>query len=751
MSIKYIIYSLLSCIGFIAQINLCTAQSTILINEIMAKNEQTILDIDGDPSDWIELFNSSENTIELENFSLADDGQEWFLPAMTMQPNSYIVVFASKKDKIENGQLHTNFKLDSGGEFVILRDQNKNIIDQINFPALEENVSYGRATTHSNWIKYKPATPGSVNEGVAFVPLGQITSSHEDGFYAEPISIQLSNFDTTHTVYYTLDGTIPTQESMLYQISSFIYIDDTHTDETIAFIPTSDEWEMPDSNMPAAQILRAVVYKNGLPQGEVLTQNFWIGEEAIRQQLPVISIVGEEASFFDEQKGIYVKGVNDNYWQKGKDWERPVSVNFYDEFGKLLLNQDAGIRLGGAKTRIEPQKTLRLYARDEYGESTFGYPFWGADYGRDTKRITLRTLNVGPWSKAGIMDDLIHEIINGELDLDYVRRKFSVVYINGVYWGIHSMREHNNQHFIERKYGVSDDDVVVAKASVNVPEVWNKFDTLVAEIANLDLRNQADYDYVAANLDIPQYTNYIITNLAFANRDWPANNTEYWYSNAYDGKIRFIMNDLDASMLVHNDERLELYITEQAERLERDKWGRVLVFMQKLLENPKYRQYFNQRITALLNTTFSPDRTVAILDDMVTSVRPEMATHIDRWHFPNKIAKWDKAIERLRQFLIRRPLFLLEQSKELFGTTIQVLPNPVVNELTIKIDPWQDCTVLIRLVDLSGNEVQVRSMEVSEGLQSVKVDTNTLAEGMYILNVSYLGINSTEKFVKLNE
>jgi len=750
MVITRFIYCVIIFIGCAFNIGTCIAQNGLIINEVLAKGEQSIVDQDGDISDWIELYNDSKGVIDLEGYSLVDEGGEWYFPSVKIPAASFLVVFASKKNRYDIDELHTNFKLDRGGELIALRDKDKFTIDKISFPELEVDESYGRINPSQNdWKKYKPATPMTINEGAISIPFGQIISSHKDGFYNEPISITLSNFDTANTIYYTLDGSMPDETSMVYTLGSTIKIGGAFIDETIAYIPTSDEWETPAGNVPTLQILRAVAYRAGLQKGDVYTQNFWVGSDDFSQQLPIISIIGKEADFFDEEKGIFVKGINENYWQKGRSWERPISVSFFDKNGELLLHQDAGIRLGGAKTRREPQKTLRLYARGDYGKKTFKFPFWGDVYGDDIKRITLRTLNVGPWSKAGIMDDLIHEIINEEINVDYVRRNFAAVYINGVYWGVHSMREHNNQHFIERKYGVDEDEVVIAKATASIPEVYNKFDTLVAEIASLDLKNQSDYDYVAANLDIEQYTNYIITNLAFANRDWPANNTEYWYSNAYDGRIRFIINDLDATMLVHNDERLELYITEQAERLERDKWGRVLIFMQKLLENRAYRIYFNQRITDLLNTTFAPDRTIAILNDIVATVKPEIQTHIDRWHFPNKIEKWENAVERLQQFLIRRPNFLLNQSNELFGAPLSINPNPVLDNLFIEIDPWQDCKVSLRLSDSTGKEVQNEVFDVLEGLQEVSINTNQLANGIYILDVSYLGFKTAQKIVKV--
>jgi len=441
----------------------------------------------------------------------------------------------------------------------------------------------------------------------------------------------------------------------------------------------------------------------------------------------------------------------ENYFQKGLDWERPIHASFFDPDGGLQLEQSAGIRLGGARTRLEPQKTMRLYARSSYGNSHFEFPFWGEDYGDRFKRITLRTLDVGPWGRASIMDDLIHQIIDGELNTDYVRRNFAVVYLNGVYWGIHSMREHNNQHFVERKYNVPEDEVLIARGTVNERAETNVFDELVNDIFLMDLRDSLDFQEVASRLDVEQYADYIITNLAFSNRDWPHNNVEYWSSDSYDGKIRFIVNDLDATMLVHNDERLDLFITDQAVRLERDKWVRVLIFLQKLLERPAYRSYFNRRLNELLYSSFAPDRTLGILEDMVQTLGEEMESHIDRWHFPNSINQWENAIDKLEEFLLRRPLYLIERSNELFGFPISAYPNPVINNLTIEFDAWETGVVYIDLYDMNGRLVQQTSVDVTEGEQQLDMNTQALLPGAYILRANFKGLQINQRLIKIEE
>ncbi|HWI57061.1 MAG TPA: lamin tail domain-containing protein, partial [Bacillota bacterium] len=100
------------------------AEPTVVISEFMAINNSTLADEDGTYSDWIELYNASPNTINLGGWYLANkatDLTHWRFPATNLEPNRFLVVFASNKDRrIPGAPLHTNFKLSGSGEYLAL-------------------------------------------------------------------------------------------------------------------------------------------------------------------------------------------------------------------------------------------------------------------------------------------------------------------------------------------------------------------------------------------------------------------------------------------------------------------------------------------------------------------------------------------------------------------------------------------------------------------------------------------------------
>ncbi|MEM8896177.1 MAG: lamin tail domain-containing protein [Bacteroidota bacterium] len=79
-----------------------TTSAQILINEFMASNGRFIQDEDGDYPDWIELFNTGTQPVNIGGWSLSDNTDElgkWRFPALTLAPNQYLLIFASDKDR----------------------------------------------------------------------------------------------------------------------------------------------------------------------------------------------------------------------------------------------------------------------------------------------------------------------------------------------------------------------------------------------------------------------------------------------------------------------------------------------------------------------------------------------------------------------------------------------------------------------------------------------------------------------------
>jgi hypothetical protein len=137
----------------------------LVINELMANNNETIADEHGEYNDWIEIYNRGASPVNLAGLGLIDhmDGTEALLFGDTsLAPGAYLLVWADEQP--EQGPFHAPFKLDADGEDVFLFDGGV-IVDQTTFYSLNSDESYGRLPNGTGeWQVMNQATPGTSNE-----------------------------------------------------------------------------------------------------------------------------------------------------------------------------------------------------------------------------------------------------------------------------------------------------------------------------------------------------------------------------------------------------------------------------------------------------------------------------------------------------------------------------------------------------------------------------------------------------------
>ncbi len=148
----------------------CLLAAVPVISELMANNDHSLADEDGQYSDWLELANLGDQPISLQGWYLTDDATKltkWPLPNLTLAPGDHQLVFASGKDRRDAEQtLHTNFKLDTGGEYLALvQSDGVTVVDayQPNFPIQVPDVSYGLYGADRQAGYFALPTPGAAN------------------------------------------------------------------------------------------------------------------------------------------------------------------------------------------------------------------------------------------------------------------------------------------------------------------------------------------------------------------------------------------------------------------------------------------------------------------------------------------------------------------------------------------------------------------------------------------------------------
>ncbi|MGM0689171.1 MAG: lamin tail domain-containing protein [Bacillota bacterium] len=190
----------------------------ILINEFLTSNQTSLPDEDGDLSDWIELYNPCDTSVDLTDYWLSDKSENafrWRFPAVTIEPEQFLIVFASGKNRRdpEGPYLHTNFRLNDQNDTLVLSMPDGTIIDKKEIRNMERDVSYGRDIDDpEKWLYFPRPTPSEENYTQGFekfsgnpVPrifisevmaINTATIADEDGDYYDWIEIyNPENFD----------------------------------------------------------------------------------------------------------------------------------------------------------------------------------------------------------------------------------------------------------------------------------------------------------------------------------------------------------------------------------------------------------------------------------------------------------------------------------------------------------------------------------------------------------------------------
>ncbi|OYT14777.1 MAG: hypothetical protein B7C24_16555, partial [Bacteroidetes bacterium 4572_77] len=734
-----------------------TAQ--VAINEFMADNEQTIVDKDGDFSDWIELYNNSDEAISLLHYSLSDDDDEldkWVFPEVLMPGRSFLLVFASGKNIYNSLEFHANFKIKSSGEPLFLCDAQGAILDQTPSVALQEDQSFGSypdGGTEQFCLNY--ASPNAANLGN-----NQLIFSHSAGFYKKPFGLLVKDL-TGDSLFYTTDGSVPSTSDVLFQDSmflDFLYQKENHFSE----IPSSPAqelisnkaWEKPDNRIEKAHIIRVASFKNGLQTSPVYTRTFFIDSTAYWRNLPLISLVSSPENLFAYDSGLFVPGqyynsnlseLSGNYFERGVEWERPVCVEYFDTTNTLRLSQNAGLRIHGGKTRQAAQKSLRLYARKEYGPKYFNYPFLPNREIKQYKRILLRaSMGVSFQSNATIKDVLAHHLVR-DFDMEYQEYQPAVVFVNGEYWGFFTLRDRIDERYIAYLYDLDKDDVEFSEANENW---WN----LMLFVENNNLMSKDNYEYVIGQIDIDSYVDYQIAELFFGNRDWPANNQKCWRQKKNKSLWRWIFYDLDDAF-VDAEYNMLKHATLNQESVSFPNPPHSTLLFRKLLENEAFKHKFIAKMAYHLNQSFKLDYFRSLVPQIKNSYQKEMPKHIERWHYPSSLSDWHNDIERdISDFLETRSCYMEFQMREFFHLSsfdfdcepyqinpedhLSLAPNPSNGFFYIYNNSSSEIITQARVISLSGQLVFSNSNLHIMPQNKHYFYLRELSQGTYILELS---------------
>lgn len=557
--------------------------------------------------------------------------------------------------------------------------------------------------------------------------------SHESGFYNESFELIITPKPNT-TIYYTLDSSMPNQESMVYQNpilieSQYITADGSEVliqnqipphqvypepYYPISMIRTgSDKWKTPKEDIFKATVLKYIVFDQLGNSSEVITHTYFVDDEMEdKYSFPIMSISTDIYNLYGYDTGINVPGLfydptieevsnqnrTGNYFQTGTEWEKPIFIEMFDQSGNRIIAQEAGIRTHGGLSRKYPVKSYRIYARSEYDtENYFDYQFFDESEINQFKRFILR--GGGQAYQYSFMGEAAAQSLLHELDLEMQYSQPVILFLNGEYFGIRNIRDRLDDWYLQIKYDIPREDVTILQGHGSLAEGnplgASHYLSMYRYATTNNMANQKNYEYVETLMDMDNFIDYYAAQIYFANVDWPQNNIEYWRYNirydktkgaGQDGRWRWMVFDVDAGFNATASFNSS-YDFNAFERLIGDSWKTGKLFT-SLLDNQEFRTKFIRRMLDLMNREFSSEFATSKVQSFIDLYEPEMQEHIDRFSYPNSYDSWMYYVNRMYDFAEKRPEFLTEHLRSYFdlGENYNLLVQNDDSMSTIKVN-----------------------------------------------------------------
>jgi uncharacterized repeat protein (TIGR02543 family) len=509
----------------------------------------------------------------------------------------------------------------------------------------------------------------------AFLPLTVLAApappsfSHDGGFFASPFLLTITSEPGT-TVRITTDGSIPTENSMLYSTPLWVH----SPDATAANSPMSVQgvgrayldWQRgwTDNYIPRlyynGMVVRARAF-NASGASDVVTHSFFV-ENGGRGSFGtrVLSLVMEPAHFIHETQGMYRNWDSEQWWNQpdvdSNDGPRHiVNVEMFNPDGSLMYSQNARAWVFGNWSRRLPQRSFRINFNQGDGDlvgMTNMIPnsrknFYNiGEFVQNYRHINAR---VADHDGTGIKECIVN-YLSEPLRPTLQYSTYGAVFVNGEFWGMYALREHRHEHLIAEKYGVNRNSVEMSDS------IWQLY---YGYVHGNDMTAPNAFEELNKHIDLDNFIDYFIIGYHFENWDWLHNNFEFWrttrnYPDVYGGDMRwrFIIQDFDGAVL-HGANNMMNYFTalpgeylppgmpwdfaEPGMRISPD----AATFIRELFRNEEFRNRFAARYSTYTGTAFHPSVANAILDDMVEERVPTIGAHLFRWSYHGATDPWD--------------------------------------------------------------------------------------------------------------
>jgi len=595
----------------------------------MTGNDSLLEQSQGAYYDWIELTNTSDETIDLSNYSITDnlDKTEYCALDGKLKPGKYVVLLCTGDTpltKTDYGQVALSLSAES--EQLYLLDESGSVVDYVTLTDIPYGASCGRMTDQNGLFYFSSPTPGEENSGGYRLISAQPTASAEPGIYNDITSLTIS-LSAEGDIYYTLDGETPTTRS-------------THYDSPLTLTETT--------------VIRAIAIGDNKMASSAITLNYFINEY---HTLPIIAVTTDPDNLYDESIGIL---ADQNLFDRTV--VRPANVAFYSDTGSF--STDCGFKLHGAGSRGRlAKKSFKVVFSARYGGTApLEFPLF-----EDSDTTTFYSFlirNGQDYSRTFLRDELISKIAaHASSELLVQDTRFVVFYLNGEYHGIYCIKEAFSSGYFSERYGVSKDSVELQRGYITDD---TEFAALIDYAATHDLSQEEYYNYVTDRVSLESLIDWCIFEGYTANTDLSVN-VRYYRSTEYDdNRWHYALFDMDYGF---GEDATFDHILANA-------WHGTL--FKALLKNAEFCDMFLTRMAYLLENCLTDEAVMASFTELSNEIAAEVPRERELWPTSGTFT-WEQHLDTLERCILSGRA---EQMKESIASAMGISLSEVERYFT---------------------------------------------------------------------
>ena len=518
----------------------------------------------------------------------------------------------------------------------------------------------------------------SNNSAICYANYGGIVAINvPSGSYSTAQNITLTCPTPASSIYYTLNGDMPTTASTIY--AAPITINQTKS-------------------------IKAICVAAGFLTRPPTTKSYFINENT---QLPIVSISCDAATMTDFQ----TLTVESDLQEIGGHFEF-----FAPNGGALLYEADCAVDQQGKGSTYHIPKSLEISAKSEYGVSLFNHQFFPEKNYTNFDKLILRS--GGNDVLQGHIRDYFCLNLLEKINFNSQASRPVVLFTNGEYRGVFFLNEGIDEKFVENLKGITEENLDLIKKDWTIPEyiasdgTIDNFTTYSNFVNNNSMGNLANYDQAISQTNKEKFIDWMASSVIMNNRDWVyLDNNIRFFADRTQATPRWEPISWDFDTAFQNIFQYFSYTGENIDQLLNRPNSTLAKMFRSFMANATFKKEFINRTADLLNTTFSKDTMMATRIANKNEINFDYQRMLLHYGLSNNY--WEGKLAEIDDNINLRRAIVFSKYKSNFSlpdtATIRLETNIVAGG-TIQINTISPATYPWKGVYFKGNPIKLQAL-----------------------------------------